>query len=172
MNPRTGLAALSLCGLLTHAAPAPAQTTPRFVIQGDTVLDAKTHLVWQRCSVGQHWDGNGCVGEARQMNWYDAQKLATEEWRLPTKSELERLIDEDRKRRYIAPFIDTVAFPGADPKALLYWTSSKGVSLGYGVGFSEESRKTAFNNGFTLRFFPGAVRLVKGKKPPERPWIE
>lgn len=173
MKPQAGFVALILCLLPGHAPSALAENaSPRFVIQGDTVLDTRTHLVWQRCSVGQHWDGKGCTGEIRLVNWFEAQKLANGEWRLPTKSELERLVDIERKRKRIAPFIDISAFPGTDPDTFCYWTSSKGMTFAYAVGFGEESRGVGFNDGFGPRFFFGAIRLVKGEKPPERPWVE
>lgn len=61
--------------------------------------DEKTGLYWDRCSVGQTWDGETCQGEPLELNWYDAQdyvaKFTNEkakggytDWRVPTIEEL------------------------------------------------------------------------------------
>lgn len=61
--------------------------------------DPKTGLYWDRCSVGQSWNGTTCTGEAIKLNWQDAQdyvkKFTNEQakggytdWRLPTIEEL------------------------------------------------------------------------------------
>lgn len=61
--------------------------------------DKTTGLYWDRCSVGQTWDGETCQGEPLELNWYDAQdyvaKFTNEktkggftDWRVPTIEEL------------------------------------------------------------------------------------
>lgn len=61
--------------------------------------DPKTGLMWDRCSVGQSWNGTTCTGEAIKLNWQDAKdyvaKFTNEQakggytdWRLPTIEEL------------------------------------------------------------------------------------
>lgn len=61
--------------------------------------DPKTGLMWDRCSVGQSWNGTTCTGTAIQFNWQDAKdyvaKFTNEQakggytdWRLPTIEEL------------------------------------------------------------------------------------
>ncbi len=37
-----------------------------------SVTDRQTRLVWQRCVLGQTWDGETCVGEPQRMTWADA----------------------------------------------------------------------------------------------------
>jgi len=60
----------------------------RFIAQDDTVKDTQTGLVWQRCSVGQTWDGSTCQGQAAGFNFDAALKQANNGWRLPTIREL------------------------------------------------------------------------------------
>lgn len=57
--------------------------------------DHATGLIWDRCSLGQKWDGVTCTGEAKKYTWKDAiavAKLQTlggfNDWGLPTVSEL------------------------------------------------------------------------------------
>lgn len=61
--------------------------------------DPKTGLYWDRCSVGQSWNGTTCTGTPLGLNWQDAQdyvkKFTNEQakggytnWRLPTIEEL------------------------------------------------------------------------------------
>jgi serine/threonine protein kinase len=111
--------------------------------KGSLARDPKTGLVWQRCSVGQKWDGSTCSGVAKKFTFADAQKLASNGWRVPTVRELASLIycssgktkgrdspkdsdepfdkqcesDYERKR----PTIRAAAFPQTPDKQ--YWTS-------------------------------------------------
>lgn len=61
--------------------------------------DKTTGLYWDRCSVGQAWDGETCQGEPLKLNWQDAQDYVTKftnekakggytDWRVPTIEEL------------------------------------------------------------------------------------
>ncbi len=83
----------------------------RYVIKGDTVYDKKTNLTWQRCSVGQRWERNGCTGNIERFTFDDAQKQGDRTWRVPTKEELASLIDENRRARGQKPMINVTAFP-------------------------------------------------------------
>ena len=38
--------------------------------------DPKTNLVWMRCSLGQTWDGNTCIGKAKEYAWQKALDAA------------------------------------------------------------------------------------------------
>jgi hypothetical protein len=65
-----------------------------YVIHKDAamVLDKTTNLVWQRCSVGQTFDKlKGCIGEAKEFTFEEAQQLSKDGWRVPTIRELESL---------------------------------------------------------------------------------
>ncbi len=97
------------------------------------VVDKVTGLVWQRdlpatytgC-IGQDTSAQGQVGDA--CTWSDAKKYcegltlaAQSDWRLPTKIELESIIDETKSN----PAIDTAAFVGAPG---VFWTASPSVT--------------------------------------------
>jgi|GEM_PF-2838313 len=60
----------------------------RFIAQDDTVKDTQTGLIWQRCSIGQTWDGNICQGQATAFHFDAALKQAGNGWRVPTIREL------------------------------------------------------------------------------------
>lgn len=64
-----------------------------------TVTDKKTGLVWMRCTYGQKWNGENCTGNAKKLNWSEANSTASKtefankkDWRLPTKEELNSII--------------------------------------------------------------------------------
>lgn len=67
-----------------------------------TVIDVETGLEWQRCALGQSWDGVGCTGSANAYSLEGARQataalnrpLPSEEppWRLPEIQELQRLV--------------------------------------------------------------------------------
>jgi len=111
---RAGLLAVAtmMIGTLAWAA-APAG---RYTVneQAGTVLDNKTGLTWQRAVPD------------RTYNWADAQTYCQElnlggfssGWRLPTRLELETLVDV----RASSPVIDVTAFPATPAKH--FWTSS------------------------------------------------
>ncbi len=69
-----------------------------FVDMGNgSVFDNKTDLTWQRCHVGEKWKDSTCIGIADLVVWEDATKIKDtlankNDWRLPTKKELETLL--------------------------------------------------------------------------------
>jgi len=110
------------------ALPVTSKVNPRYVINSAEVYDKKTDLTWQRCSFGQHWkDGLGCVGIIKTLNWDDAQRQASAQWRVPTVDELSSLIDHEKTKGEQILAIDEVAFPDMDVRHQFYWTSSLGV---------------------------------------------
>lgn len=100
--------------LVLAEAEATASAPPgRFAASTDTVLDNKTHLVWQRSAAS-----------ARPFStaaWY-CQSLSlggfATGWRLPTRKELESLVDETASR----PAVDATAFPATPAEP--FWTST------------------------------------------------
>ena len=77
-----------------------------FISNNDgTITDTTTELMWQQCGYGQTWDvnTNSCTGSAELQLWEDAQgyvqalndtsALGYDDWRLPTRNELQSLID-------------------------------------------------------------------------------
>ena len=84
----------------------------RFTVDGDTVHDARTGLIWSRATLS-----------GGRFNWRDAQKAAAactlggfSDWRLPTVQELASIVDYERT----APAIDPV-FECEDS---WYWTGT------------------------------------------------
>jgi Protein of unknown function (DUF1566) len=133
---------------LAETAPAPAS---RFAVDGALATDRASHLVWQRCSVGQRWTEGGCIGVVRQMSWQDAMSQGKQGWRLPTKDELLTLVSASKD---IA--IDERVFPDMEFNKLWYWTSTRSESSTWYV---------AFGGGSAHLGVPGdrnSVRLVKG----------
>src|SRR5689334_9230393 len=74
-----------------------AQPQTRFVLRGAEAFDTKTGLVWQRCSLGMHWDGkHGCAGEMMPVGLDEGIKRAEKldgKWRVPSGPELESIVD-------------------------------------------------------------------------------
>lgn len=69
------------------------------LLQSGQWRDPATNLIWTRCSLGQTWNGSGCNGEAKRLNWWDAHTAALNhsesgqsDWRLPTAPELANLM--------------------------------------------------------------------------------
>ena len=92
-----------------RAAPPGA----RYQITAETVRDVGTGLVWQR----QAAPGHASFAEASQR-CADLTLGDSADWRLPTLTELETLVDDTRTN----PAIDTTAFP--DARGDLFWTST------------------------------------------------
>lgn len=63
--------------------------------------DSKFNIIWDRCSVGQEWNGTTCIGSVQSFTWNDAigqvNKLNSQkyrgynDWRLPHIEELNAL---------------------------------------------------------------------------------
>lgn len=99
---------LSLLGPVAGAQtcnPALSPTAPdsRFEVvagsNGAEIRDTRTQLVWQRCPIGQSWNGSTCTGTPTQMTWVEALKQAHAytsniSWRLANIKELQSLVEE------------------------------------------------------------------------------
>ena len=109
---------------------------------GSIVLDVVTGLEWQRCSVGQTWNGTSCEGDAQLMTW-DAAKALTLAggFAAPTINQLQTLIycgEPDGYGRPIAEFgwvcpvnnggvfINQLAFPNHTSRS---WSGNVGDFL-------------------------------------------
>ncbi len=137
---KTTLTALSKCALVvlggamslsTSAQTCLAdglETTPsaNFTeLSSGNVWHVTTDLVWQRCALGQSWDGTTCTGDAIQYTWQEALMLAQQAsdtdllgWRLPNVKELATLVERDCVR----PAINATLFPETPPDD--FWTST------------------------------------------------
>lgn len=134
-----------------------------FYAKDHMVRDLKNNVVWLRCSVGQQWNGESCIGKVILMD-HKTIDLAIEiannqlggEWRLPTLEELFSLVCQDCKRgeKYYKKI-----FPNTAARA--YWTGDRNEMVKR--SFWTVNFFTGHKYG---RFFPEqemAVRLVKDR---------
>ena len=104
------LAAVIVClGLWLAGSAANAAN---FLTRDHLVVDLRHGIDWLRCSVGQVWDGTGCVGDVLTLNHEQIEQAieqANEQlggsWRLPSREELEGLVCES-----VPPLIDDEVF--------------------------------------------------------------
>jgi serine/threonine protein kinase len=131
------------------ATEPPGDASPneryRFVGKDQVIVeDTRTKLQWQRCSLGQTWNGASCAGEAKKYNWDEARRIAPSGWRLPTKEELASLVycssgeptywktaSETCKGAFGSPTIWSAAFPNT-PKSW-FWSSSPNANPPHGA---------------------------------------
>ena len=97
-----------------------AATRSRYSASGGEVLDKETGLTWQRCVVGQAWDGKTCTGEPKQFTWDQAMKQGKGNWRLPTRDELITL----NISACTLPAVQQEMFPGLPPGSFWHWSST------------------------------------------------
>lgn len=142
-------------------------TTPdsRFSVigNGSEVLDNRTKLIWQRCSIGQSWNGKTCVGEATKLNWLESFEQVSklgENYRLPNIKELNSIVEYNCSD----PAINTKLFPNTAFKEYHAYVTSTSV-----VDYSEKAESiyaVHFEDGQSSRmldkknrsFFVRAVR--------------
>lgn len=178
---------LAMAGLVLATASARASTEnevgQRFTVSddGQEVRDNKSRLIWRRCVQGMQWNGRTCVGVPAELDFAQAQALATAEakasqlrWRLPHVPELRMLMlyqPSDGK----GTLVDERVFP-ATP-ATWHWTASSTV-LG-GGNFNQYSydniaqnrtpgtvNRTQFLHGWAIHFGSGeAAGNIKKRSP-------
>ena len=71
----------------------------QFYLKEHLVVDLFTSTEWMRCSVGQRWNGETCIGKIISLNHEqmdEVLRIASDQlgsgWRLPTRKELENLV--------------------------------------------------------------------------------
>ncbi len=118
--------ASSLCAGSENTAITATTPSADFSDNGDgTVTHHTTGLIWQRCSLGQSWDGTDCTGTATNFTWAEALAAGAQNtlggfsvWRLPNKNELASIVEY----RCADPAINNQAFPNTTSD--WYWSSS------------------------------------------------
>lgn len=88
-----------------------------------TVTHQKTGLMWQRCSIGQTWNGASCTGSALTMSYNSALTQTStlagySDWRLPTLSELKTIVEY----KSYSPAINSTLFPNTSTD--YFWSAS------------------------------------------------
>lgn len=163
---------------LAACLPLASQAEPYFTNkEGDQIWDKATNLVWQRCSVGQTWNGKTCAGDAKEFNFDDAQKQAGNGWRVPTIRELASLIycEKGQTKEKVNlkdggadissicqlstidfSTINLVAFPAT--RGTYYWSSSPVV------GSSGSAWYVRFYDGYVAYGSGIHVRLVRASQ--------
>lgn len=101
----------------------------RMTDNGDgTITDSKTKLTWMRCTMGMVWDGKACTKTPINYHWrdiqdeldefvYDGGYAGKKDWRLPTRKELESIIEPACK----SPSLDTKTF--SYTPSSFYWST-------------------------------------------------
>lgn len=157
------LLAAALPALAVQTCPAnnvPSTPGADFTINGDgTVTHGKTGLVWQRCLLGQTWDGTTCSGSASTHTWANALQAATSnrfagqgDWRLPNIKEVLSIVE----RSCYSPAINATLFP--NPPVGYLWSATSYVVLpayAWAAYFGDGTAST-LNRSNTY-----AVRLVR-----------
>jgi hypothetical protein len=113
---------ISGIALLCLALYAPIKANADgYIADGDIVIDLEHNLEWRRCSLGQIWDGETCIGIVGRFSLdqataaLDALNAESQQgWRMPSHSELASLVCIDCD----IPKIDARAFPDI-PRTLL-----------------------------------------------------
>ena len=106
-------------------------TTPtsNFVLNTDgTVTDQTFRLTWMRCSLGQTWSVDTCVGDASELNWQQALQTAhgyeyanKKGWRVPNIKELATITE----RSCVRPAVNEELFPNTPSDD--FWTSTPSI---------------------------------------------
>ena len=147
---------------ISISAQSTVGQSSQFYTKEHFVIDLFTSTEWMRCSVGQRWNGETCIGKIITLNhdqMKEVLKIASEQlgsgWRLPSRKELESLVCRDCK----IPKINTEIFPNTAP--VPYWTGERNKFA------KKHFWSVNFYTGNTYgRFYPYqslAVRLVRNR---------
>lgn len=154
-----------------HGSVVPTTPLERFTKHGNgTVTDRATALMWQRCSMGQDWQGDACINETGAYSWQQtlqqvernnlSSPYGYNDWRLPNIKELASIIE----KACADPAINTAVFSGVikgdvDAETSAYWSSTYYVSIG-----GAEAWYIDFADGdsrYRTKPYKLAVRLVR-----------
>ena len=148
--------------LITIPTGAYANESTAYFSKGPITINVLGGLEWMRCSIGQVWSDETCVGEPLKVPFAATTAVlertlvsSGEGWRLPTRNELRVLIQKNDE----PPMINAKHFPATHPGS--YWTSDKNRMLANGhwvVNFY-----TGNNYGRAARSQPFAIRLVRDR---------
>ncbi len=138
----------------------PANPSAIYTVDGDTVTDQRTGLMWSRCLGGQN--PATCAGTAASMDWATALGAAVQatlgghgDWRVPNVKELRTLLEYCR----IAPAINDDIFQNqAHGSGVGVWTGTpEGDDKAWAVDFADGTQAAALRTSAAY-----ALRLVRG----------
>ncbi len=141
--------AMNICH--PNIVPIAPNSRYEFLNNGAEVKDIKTDLIWQRCSLGQAWNGTSCTGKSLTYNWASALQMAKntgDGWRVPNIKELDSL-SEDACFSYA---MNEIVFPNTGLDRF-YWSSTPSSSNSYrawivdfGHGNVKQEFKASYNS--------------------------
>jgi hypothetical protein len=103
-------------GIGENRASTPASAFE--LLRDGSVIQRQANVQWAQCALGQTWNRSGCDGRALAFDWDGATRAIAEfnsdgglaghaDWRLPTRTELEAIVEKCRE----APAINEIVFP-------------------------------------------------------------
>lgn len=122
----------------------------------NAVLDSRTGLQWRRCSEGQTWNGNICLGSNTVYTHEQVLVMATQKigWRLPNVKELASITDKTK----VSPAVDNIVFPATSNSN--YWASSISASV-WGSGYASAVLFSTGEVNWSSRGNSYSARLVR-----------
>ena len=131
----------------------------RYIISadGNEVSDIHTNLIWQRCVLGQAWNGSTCSGSADQFDLSNVLNAGDDEWRLPNVKELSSLAALDGGKR-----LNSTVFP--DHIEAYHWSISnnhRNSGYLYVVNFNDSDNSSDLISQFGWYDNVYYARLVK-----------
>ena len=145
-----------------YCFPSTRAIEPHFIINGGTVKDTRSGLIWMRCALGQQWQSETCVPLYDRLSWRESELMidqlnhqggafGRQEWRLPTVAELLTIVDRFCEK----PALDRRVFPRAPNTA--YWASTPDPAYAAGAMLVHFINGHAYMGNRSLAW---AVRLV------------
>lgn len=122
----------------------------------NAVLDSRTGLQWRRCSEGQTWNGNSCLGSNTLYTHEQGLVMAAQKtgWRLPNVKELASITDNTK----VSPAVDNIVFPMTSNTN--YWASSISASV-WGSGYASAILFSTGEVNWSSRGNSYSARLVR-----------
>lgn len=158
-----------------HCVSGLTSLKPNFADNNDgTIFDARTNLVWQKCSAGLNNDST-CTGTVSALTWSDALKyctnltLAGKAWRLPSISELTSIVDYTKSSTATDSIFPENSFPNTNLfststthfNASILKNSLFRISFRIYISLSAGEQRTTVPNNKAIPF--NAVRCVSDK---------
>ncbi|TXJ09836.1 MAG: DUF1566 domain-containing protein [Acinetobacter sp.] len=154
------------------AKPTQQPTTPPInKLDQGVWTDPNTGLMWARISIGQQWINGQCVGDAKELNWEDAEKecqnfqlAGFNDWQLPTIDELNTLKLKNTSGTLFPPKSDNWGqYWSASPyKFDNNFTWGTDFHTGYSYGYDE-------NDTYHVRVVRGGTAKISRPKKTIQP---